>query len=250
MKSVKAVSHVRQMQGSGSSSQLFRCDDGNLYVVKLRGNPQGNHVLANELAAYQISKQLNLPVPDLKLVEVEREVIAPIQMPPTVKLEEGVGVGSLFLDGIYPVVVASTPSIIRDCENIALLPGMYVLDTLIQNEDRKPEHILISGDGNGKQNFWLIDHGHTLGINKSWKTLDPSRVTLRPSIYKELLSNSDTLDSIFEKLTNMEVEAIVDEIKSAPLIEWGLDTTEVSNLSNYIQEAIPKVKKIVLSSLA
>jgi CheY-like chemotaxis protein len=48
----------------------MRASDGHLYVVKFQDNPQGSRVLANELLASRLAKQLGLPVPQAEILEL------------------------------------------------------------------------------------------------------------------------------------------------------------------------------------
>ena len=59
----------------GAQSQLMRCSDSNLYVVKFRNNPQHPRVLANELVATRLAEKVGLPVPKAEVVEVSAWLI-------------------------------------------------------------------------------------------------------------------------------------------------------------------------------
>lgn len=61
--------HIRTLRG-GSQPHLMQAADGNLYVVKFQGNPQGTSVLANEMLASRLASNLGLPVPKTVIVEL------------------------------------------------------------------------------------------------------------------------------------------------------------------------------------
>ena len=65
--------HIRTLQG-GSQPHLMQADDGNLYVVKFQGNPQGTGILANEMLAAKLAAILGLPVPTTVVVELPSEL--------------------------------------------------------------------------------------------------------------------------------------------------------------------------------
>jgi hypothetical protein len=48
----------------------MQADDGNLYVVKFQGNPQGTSILANEMLAAKLAANLGLPVPTTVVVDL------------------------------------------------------------------------------------------------------------------------------------------------------------------------------------
>ena len=72
--SIVAVQHVRRLRG-GAQSQLMRCSDGYLYVVKFQNNPQHRRVLVNEMLVTRIAERLGLPVPTAQVVEVREWLI-------------------------------------------------------------------------------------------------------------------------------------------------------------------------------
>jgi hypothetical protein len=71
---VKAVKVIIRMRG-GSQSRLILADDGNLWIVKFKNNPQHLRVLANELVATQIAEAIGLSVPVSGIVDVSQSII-------------------------------------------------------------------------------------------------------------------------------------------------------------------------------
>jgi hypothetical protein len=71
---VQAVQHVRRMRG-GAQAHLFRCSDGNFYVVKFKNNPQHLKILANEMLATLLASLAGLPVPNVAVVNVNEWLI-------------------------------------------------------------------------------------------------------------------------------------------------------------------------------
>jgi hypothetical protein len=52
----------------GSCPYLVRCSDDRYYVIKARNNPQGKRILANELLASLLLRQLGVPTPEPAIV--------------------------------------------------------------------------------------------------------------------------------------------------------------------------------------
>jgi len=71
---VEAVQHIRRMRG-GAQAHLFRCSDGNFYVVKFKNNPQNLKILANEMLATLLASLAGLPVPNVAVVNVNEWLI-------------------------------------------------------------------------------------------------------------------------------------------------------------------------------
>jgi hypothetical protein len=60
---------IRRMRG-GSQAQLVEASDGNFYVAKFLGNPQGNRTLVNELVAHQLLRAMGMSTPLLCLLNL------------------------------------------------------------------------------------------------------------------------------------------------------------------------------------
>jgi len=60
---------IRRVRG-GSQSWLIEAEDDRHYVVKLRGNPQGNRTLVNELYVYPLLSGLNVLTPPLYFLDL------------------------------------------------------------------------------------------------------------------------------------------------------------------------------------
>lgn len=69
-----ATGFIRKMRG-GSQSCLVQTADGNFYVVKLLGNPQGSAVLFNEAFGTELMQAVGLPVPQWCPIEISDEFI-------------------------------------------------------------------------------------------------------------------------------------------------------------------------------
>lgn len=66
---LQAVQHIRKMRG-GSQAHLIRASDNNLYVTKFQNNPQHVRVLVNEYLGTKVGTLLDLPMPEVKIMEV------------------------------------------------------------------------------------------------------------------------------------------------------------------------------------
>src|SRR5690349_21470076 len=67
------IKDVRKLRG-GSQPHLMQASDGQYYVVKLQGNPQGSRILANELLANRIADALKLPFPRTEVIYLPPEI--------------------------------------------------------------------------------------------------------------------------------------------------------------------------------
>ena len=71
LRTVVATRYVTPLREGGSVPALVEADDDGLYVVKLLGAGHGRKALVAELIAGELARHLDLPVPDLVLVELD-----------------------------------------------------------------------------------------------------------------------------------------------------------------------------------
>src|SRR5580704_10751088 len=116
---VYALESIRRMRG-GSQPQLMRCSDGEYYVVKFQNNPQGLRVLANELLGGLLAKLLGLPVPEVRIIEVDEYLIK-------------------YTDQMVPARVCDflPQGMFGTVDNIADFLGMLVFDSWVGNMDQR-----------------------------------------------------------------------------------------------------------------
>ncbi|MCL4447793.1 MAG: hypothetical protein M1556_01220 [Candidatus Thermoplasmatota archaeon] len=236
------------MNGGGSRSQLLECDDGHSYVVKLIGNQQGNHILANEMASYYIAKELDLPVPEAVIIDIPLELVTEINTKTRLSLRPGPAFGSHWLHQDHRIIVPGNNSdLVKQTENKSKWLGVVVFDTLIQNDDRKGEHILIGIASDQSSQFYVIDHGHTLGTLQKWGSLNINSLRIR-NIYPDI--QYDGRDKTFyrAKLERFNLEELMKKIERLPLNEWEVQGQEVELLGRYMKAAIPRTIELLLST--
>ena len=142
IRSVTALHHVRKMRG-GAQSQLMRCSDGDLYVVKFTNNPQHLRVLANEMLASLLARHLGLPVAEGVIVVVDKSLVRnsremTIQLrSSTVPCEAGMQFGSHYV--VDPsrgkVFDYLSPPFLGHVQNRQKFWGMLAFDKWTCNKD-------------------------------------------------------------------------------------------------------------------
>ncbi len=229
------------MNGGGSRAQLVQADDGNQYVIKLIGNDQGTRILANEYVVGKLAELLGAPSPPVAIVSVDEFIVKSINSSLGAKFRPGPQFASQYLGRETVEVVPSNIDLMRAAGNCSSWLYVVVLDSLVQNTDRKETHVLMSRDRqSGELRFSAIDHGHCLGVAAGWTTLRPDNVALRPLIYGELVKGPDDYRDALNALRNLtrdQVERILDE---CPLTEWEVPSGDRGALSEYLEAA--KVK--------
>jgi hypothetical protein len=171
LRTVTATRYVTPLREGGSLPAIVEADDDGLYVLKFRGAGQGPKALAAEIVAGEIARGLGLPVPELVLVTVDRE-LARAEPDPEIQdlisASVGLNLGVDFLPGSLPYNPADPP-------DADLAAAVVWLDALVENVDRTPRNPnLLRWHGN----LWLIDHGASLFVHHG--TGDPLAAAGRP----------------------------------------------------------------------
>jgi len=128
----------------GSQSRLVLADDGNLWIVKFKNNPQHLRVLANELIGTQIADAIGLSVPVSGIVDVSQSIIEtnpPQYMDLGPKRRElcssGLQFGSQFAGGMISRQVDEylADEQLLNARNLEQFAGILVFDKWTGNTD-------------------------------------------------------------------------------------------------------------------
>lgn len=156
-RTVHATRYVAPLRQGGSLPALVEADDDGLYVVKLRGAGQGPRALVSELVAGGLAAALELPVPELVLVDLDPH-LADAEPDPEIQellqASAGLNAGLDFLPGSLPYLPGG--ALVVDPDQAAAVVWM---DALTENIDRTPRNtnLLV-----WHERLWLIDHGAAL----------------------------------------------------------------------------------------
>jgi hypothetical protein len=166
------------MRGA-SQTLLMRCDDNQLYVVKLKDNPQGNGTLGNELMAARLLKGVGLPTPEYRAVFISEAFLA---ANPCVHFEtavckvpasSGFHFGSQFLAPddsweLYSILPGSYHPLIRNRNDLL---GCYIFDIWANHHDAR-EFVFRRKVDETSLSAFIVDNGHMFG-GSSWSQQQP-----------------------------------------------------------------------------
>src|SRR5262249_36258430 len=71
LRTVSAIRYVAPLREGGSLPAIVEADDCGTYVVKFRGAGQGVKALVAEIVAGELARALELPVPELVLIDLD-----------------------------------------------------------------------------------------------------------------------------------------------------------------------------------
>ncbi|HVW18684.1 MAG TPA: HipA family kinase, partial [Solirubrobacteraceae bacterium] len=154
LRRVAATRYVAPLREGGSLPGLVEADDDGLYVAKFRGAGQGPAALVAEVVAGELARALDLPVPELVLLDVDADLARAEPDPEIQDLigsSDGLNLGVDFLPGALPFTPAALAA-----TDPAFAADVVWLDALVTNVDRTPRNpnLLV-----WHERTWLIDHG-------------------------------------------------------------------------------------------
>ena len=179
-----ATRYVQPLREGGSLPAVVDTEEGGLYVVKFRGAGQGAKVLVAELIVGLLAQHLDLPVPELALVDVSdrfgRSEPDP-EIQELLRRSHGTNVGARYLEGAFNFDGGAAGDLVTP----ELAARVVWLDAFTTNPDRTPHNpnLLV-----WQRRPWLIDHGAALYAHHDWASVDDARtVTSFPLIRSHVL---------------------------------------------------------------
>lgn len=164
---VTATRYVTPLREGGSLPGLLEADDDGLYVVKFRGAGQGPRALVAEWLAGEIARALDLPVPELVVIDVDPgigDAEPDEELQDLVHRSGGLNLGLDFLPGALPFNPAADPVVDPD-----FAARVVWFDAFVTNPDRSVVNPNLL-DWHGRT--WLIDHGAALYVHHTWRDPD------------------------------------------------------------------------------
>jgi hypothetical protein len=245
---VYATEYLRDIDEGEIYAQLFRCSDGNTYVVKVMSNPIGRKALFNELVSYRLGRLLNLSLAEGRVIVFSKKFFNDPNFLDKMGIQEGPHFGSLFIKSTSRYSSDTLPF----CKNLQMLPEMIVFDHWITNYDRRvePQNILVVGKK--PYELVLIDHAHAFnGPDWTIESLIPwtyGNNIIWGEVYQEFvpfMDNEDPFEMALEKL-----EAITDEEIAAAFgkdlpPEWQVSKEEIKTLLFHLITRKKRIRKII-----
>jgi hypothetical protein len=164
---------VRRMRG-GSQSYLIQGHNGEFYVAKFMGNPQGNRTLINEWISTQLLAKIGVSTPSLAFLAYDASTVTETPFF-TIGTREIPVVNGLHLGSLCPVnpdkqaIFDFLPhKLLQKTVNLEDFAAMLVMDTFLGQADRR-QAIFVRARSGKELSFraYFIDHGMVFG-GSSW----------------------------------------------------------------------------------
>ena len=238
----RMVKYFRPLRG-GSRPHLMASEEGELYVVKLLGNPQGNRVLANEVLAGRLGALVGLPVPELHEVELDEQVADQVRTSPFSPVVSTVGP---HLASKYPISVLQGrvyDFIPKDAAfwNLCDIVGAAVFDAWTGNIDDR-QFVYWRRSQEKKFHALLIDNGYCFGgiewnlqdrpLNPAWNLAHMPELMLLPADADSLRVNG-ILSDWMNVISRIPAEDILSVLSGVPK-EWDATDSDLKALAEQL----------------
>jgi hypothetical protein len=162
LRTVTAVRYVTPLREGGSLPAIVEGDDEGLYVLKFRGAGQGPKALIAELLAGEVARLLQLPVPEIVLMQLPVELARTepdSEIQGLIRASGGLNVALDYLPGS----ITFDPLVYQPDTDLA--SGVVWFDAFVCNVDRtvRNANMLL-----WHRRLWLIDHGAALYFHHDW----------------------------------------------------------------------------------
>ncbi len=219
LRTAEITRYVTPLREGSSLPALVEADDGHEYVAKFRGAGHGAKALIAELVVGEVGQALGLPVPELVLLELPKEIARGESHPEIRDLlgwSTGLNIGLGFIPGALAPDISRPPS-----EGAEWAADVVWFDALTINPDRTPRNanLVVRDD-----RTWLIDHGSALYVHHAWTDPDEHARRAFGRIAEHVLlpfasSIADADDRLSGRLDRATLDAIVDAIPN----DWLTD---------------------------
>jgi hypothetical protein len=221
LRTVAVTRYVTPLREGGSLPAIVEADDDGLYVLKFRGAGHGVKALVAEVIAGEIARALGLPVPEIVLAALDRdlartepdqEIHALIHDSPGLNMALDYLPGSVNFDP----VVHHVPE--------AFASRVVWFDACVSNVDRTPRNTNMLMWHRAP---WLIDHGSTLYFHHSpgWEADAARPRAVFPAIKDHVLLRAATqVQDIDASMAAALTPAVLDGVLALVPDEWLEDT--------------------------
>lgn len=230
IRTVSAIRYITPLREGGSLPAIVEADDGQLYVMKFVGAGQGPKALIAELVAGEIGRALQLPVPEIVLVELDPQ-LGRSEPDPEIQDLLQASAGRLNLGLRYLPNALDFNMLLKPPPGPDLASAIVWFDAYVTNVDRTPRNVnmLLWDD-----KLWLIDHGASLYFHHSWDDyLARSKTPFALIKDHTLLSFAGKLREAEAALRPQLTEPLLREVVAQIPAEWLVDEPTFATQSKH-----------------
>jgi hypothetical protein len=220
LRTVAVTRYVTPLREGGSLPAIVEADDDGMYVLKFRAAGHGVKALVAEVIAGEIGRALGLPVPEIVLATLERE-LARTEPDREIHglIHDSAGL-NMALDYL-PGSVTFDPVVHRVDEEFA--SKVVWFDALVSNVDRSARNTNMLM---WHRNPWLIDHGSTLYFHHlpGWAGVERGRDSFPGITSHVLFRRAVRIREVDRAMAEALTPGVVDGILAVLPDEWLVET--------------------------
>lgn len=154
---ITAIEYYRPVGIGATSPQLFRADDGLIYIVKLKNNRLGPKVLANELLGSRLGQMMGLCFPPAGIIEIEETLVKRSRRLAAARVSPGKHFACQYLSNSSYLCESN----LHKAVNKAEMAGVMLFDHMLHNADRtmNRRNLLLRREEGGHK-IYAIDNSH------------------------------------------------------------------------------------------
>lgn len=217
LRRVRVTRYVTPLREGGSLPAIVDADDDGMYVLKFRGAGQGTRALIAELVSGEIARAIGLPVPEIVLAELDRDLARTEPDPEIHQLIYDSAGLNLALDYL-PGSVSFDPAV--HTMDPALASRIVWFDAFVSNADRSARNTNMLM---WHRKPWLIDHGATLYFHHTpgWEH-DAARARAAFPLIKDhvLLKRATGLEAADADIARLLAPDVIGQILARVPEEW------------------------------
>ena len=220
LRTVAVTRYVTPLREGGSLPAIVEADDDGMYVLKFRGAGHGARALIAELIAGEVGRAVGLPIPEIVLATLDRD-LARTEPDPEIHalLHDSAGL-NLALDYL-PGSVNYDPVVHRIPPDLA--SRIVWFDAYLTNVDRTARNTnMLMWHGAP----WLIDHGSTLYFHHApgWQAdAGRARAPFRDIGKHVLLQSATTIKEQDEAMARALTPDLIGQIVAMVPEDWIAD---------------------------
>ena len=240
---------IRAIPNGATKPYVIECTDGNQYVAKFPGNPDGTRVLINEYVCACFAQMLQLPIPSFELLFINN-IESYSNYLEGIELVNGTVFCSRMIDKASQVPGYRALSKVSNRDDIVKI---LIFDVIIGNNDRNPGNLLINLKN---KSLVMIDHSHVFIYEAIWDA-DQLKKTIKSEISIgemnqfsfNMLSveiskvDKEVIKKFKEKIKSINKDDIINIVNSVPS-DWNITNDDKEALAEFLYNRIERIDEI------